>query len=399
MAEPEFGLAPMEGISELPFRLWVSQTAAPPFMTTPFLRATSTYPRAIPADFAPELDAYRDLVNYRLIPQVMASDPTDFIRTARLWLETAAFVDLNAGCPSPNPISGGAGSGLLREAGCLTTFMRRAADALPAGRFSLKMRTGFDHTELFEQQLSGLKGLPLARLTVHGRTRRDRYDGNARWDLIDLAARTLSVPVVASGDIVSRESWAKRSHFADHIEAVIVGRGALRCPWIFHELRGSPMPSFPLELLELSLGCLGLLLEAHHAEAPALDSLIRSGCFRSSSGFDLEAWSELYARCSATLRGSFCPPRELSFARPIMGRLKMLWNSLRSSLPEPFFAPEILRASDFPAWVSAFHQLWDEGAPLRFRHRADLDWLYTSSRQRPAAASVLAAAQQSFAQL
>lgn len=375
----------MEGISELAFRLWISQTSAPPFMSTPFLRATDTYPRTIPEDFAPELDAYREFVSYELIPQVMAADAQDFVRTARLLLDQAPFVDLNAGCPSPNPISGGAGSGLLRERERLGRFMGEIASALPPARFSLKMRTGFLDDSHFEEQLVALRSLPLARLTVHGRTRSDRYDGSARWDLISLAARSLPFPVVASGDIVSRLSWEKRRPEASAVHAVIVGRGALRCPWIFHELRGSEMSSFSSGLLTYSLGCLGLLIEAQRSAAPALDSLIRSSCFRSSCGFDLEAWQELYARCSRTLRGKIALPSELSFARPVMGRLKMLWNSLRSSLPEAFFAPELLRASDFPEWVAAFTRLGaDEAAgPLRFAHRPDLDWVYTSSRQKP----------------
>ncbi len=380
---PEFGLAPMEGISELPFRLWMSQTGAPAFMGTPFLRATDTYPKLIPSDFAPEIDRYRDCVSYRLIPQVMASQAEDFVRTARLFPAETAFVDLNAGCPSSNPISSGAGSGLLRERGRLRAFMEVVANSLPAERFSLKMRLGFDDSSSFEEQIEALAPLQLARLTIHGRTRKDRYDGLSRWDLISLAASRLSFPVVASGDIVSQASWEDRVPHSACIDSVIVGRGALRNPWIFRELRGEACPPISLRLLELSLASLGLLLEAHHTKNAKMDELLSSGVFLQSCGFDCAAWEELYARTSHVFRGEVCPLSELRFERAIIGRLKMLWNSFRSSLPEPFFAPTLLRASDFPEWIATFPSLWESDRPLALAHRADLDWLYTSSRKRP----------------
>ncbi|MDQ3232380.1 MAG: tRNA-dihydrouridine synthase family protein, partial [Pseudobdellovibrionaceae bacterium] len=200
-----FGLAPMEGVSELPFRLWLAQVSAPAFSSTPFLRATDTFPAQIPIDFAAELTREWD-VPYQLIPQVMTADPDDFVRTARLLLSHAEFVDLNCGCPSPNPVSGGAGSSLLKDPALFVGFAERMADALPAQSFSIKMRTGFDDTAAFDVLTHGLRSVPLKQLTVHGRTRRDRYDGSSRWDLIQKAAEQLPCSVVGSGDILGVDS-------------------------------------------------------------------------------------------------------------------------------------------------------------------------------------------------
>ncbi len=231
-----FCLAPMEGVSDWPFRLWFSQTSAPSFMGTPFLRATDTFPKALPETFAPELHRYQ--APYHLIPQVMASEARDFVRTARLFLESGAdFVDLNCGCPSPNPVSGGAGSSLLKSSEIFLNFIQAVADELPPASFSVKMRTGFNDANLFASLIEGLKDLPLKQLTVHGRTRSDRYDGQARWDLIQHAQESLPFPVVASGDLVSWESWTQKQAQYPGIKKVIVGRGALRNPWIFEELR------------------------------------------------------------------------------------------------------------------------------------------------------------------
>lgn len=384
----EFGLAPMEGVSELPFRLWIGQTSAPPFASTPFLRATDSYPRLIPSEFAPELDTYRDFVSYSLIPQVMASRPEDFVRTARLFLERDAWVDLNAGCPSPNPISGGAGSGLLKDPLHFTNFMQSIADGLPPGRFSLKMRTGFEDTSHFFTLLDALKNLPLQRLTIHGRTRRDRYDHSSRWDLIAAASEQLNIPVVASGDIVSYPSWLERAPLAGKLKSVIIGRGALRNPWIFSELRSGASQSLTLASLKHSLACLGLWFEAFHINPSGLDALIRSGCFRSAALCDDAHWEELYKRSVKTLRGNVLRLDDLDFERAIMGRLKMVWNYFRSSLPQPFFSPQLLRASHFNEWITAWGTMWDEQQPLPLVHTRGLDWLYTSSRKKDDVPSV-----------
>ena len=383
--DPTFGLAPMEGVSELPFRLWISQTSAPAFACTPFLRATDSYPRLIPETFAPELDSYRELVSYRLVPQVMAARAEDFVRTARLLLDSAPFIDLNAGCPSPNPISGGAGSGLLRDPQHFAAFMSHVAEELPASRFSLKMRIGFDHTDYFHTYLDALKTIPLAQLTIHGRTRRDRYDGHSRWDLIAAASHLLSVPVVGSGDVVSIESWraCQRRVAATRIERVIIGRGALRNPWIFAELREGQRQNLSIEVLSLSMACLGLWFEAFHLCPDRLDVLVRSGCFRGVCGTDAASWREMYQRSVLTLRGQHLTLSELHFERPIMGRLKMVWNSFRSSLPPQFFSPQLLRTTAFAEWVKAWSEWIPAGQLFAVGHRDEWDWLYTSSRIKP----------------
>lgn len=375
-----FGLAPMEGVSELAFRLWMSQTSAPTFMSTPFLRVTDTYPRALAPTFCPELDRYRGATTYELIPQLMAAQPHDFVRTARLMLNIAPFVDLNAGCPSPNPISGGAGSGLLRDPERFLGFMQHLADELPPQRFSLKMRTGFEDTDAFESMIRGLAAIPLRQLTIHGRTRRDRYDHHSRWDLIQRAAQALPYPVVASGDIVSGKSWQDRAHH--DIGRVIIGRGALRNPWIFQELREQKPVDIDREILLLAMAVFGLLLEAELHAPETLDRLVLEGFFLAQAGTSRSAWQALYDHVARQLLRP-CAPRDLPFDRVTLGRLKMLWNSLRSSLPAPFFAPELLRAKSFSEWVDAWRTLWPDDTPLPLRHESSWDWLYTSSRKRP----------------
>jgi tRNA-dihydrouridine synthase len=381
-----FGLAPMEGVSELPFRLWIAQVSAPAFSSTPFLRATDTYPAQLPLDFAAELMRAWD-VGYQLIPQVMASEPKDFVRTAQLLLPAADFVDLNCGCPSPNPVSGGAGSSLLKDPAHFLGFAERLADSLPAQSFSIKMRTGFDDTQQFDELTSGLRPLPLRQLTVHGRTRRDRYDGQSRWDLIQRAAEQLPCPVVGSGDIRSAASLEDIRTAAPDVSRFIVGRGALRNPWIFMELRNQEPVVIRRSLLQKVVASFALLTELgmdHQIER--LEPLVKKGLWQNTAGNSGQAWAALYEELSTAYAGRIVAFKDLEVDRITLGRVKMVWNYLRSSLPDAYFEPLLLRSKSLGELLSGLTRLDPADEAFTIGHRPKWDWLFTSSRQKPGSA-------------
>lgn len=378
-----FGLAPMEGVSELPFRLWIAQVSAPAFSSTPFLRATDTYPAQLPLDFAAEVMRAWD-VGYQLVPQVMASEPKDFVRTAQLLLPAADFVDLNCGCPSPNPVSGGAGSSLLKDPAHFLGFAERLADSLPAQSFSIKMRTGFDDAMLFDELTSGLRPLPLKQLTVHGRTRRDRYDGQSRWDLIQRAAEQLTCPVVGSGDILSAASFHEIAAAAPSVSRFIVGRGALRNPWIFMELRNQEPVVIRRSLLQKVVASFALLTELgmdHRIEK--LEPLVKKGLWQDSAGNRGQAWAALYEELCTVYAGKIVAFKDLEVDRITLGRVKMVWNYLRSSLPDPYFEPLLLRSKSLGELLTGLTRLDPADEAFTIRHRPEWDWLFTSTRQKP----------------
>lgn len=386
-SQPTYGLAPMEGVSELPFRLWIAQMSNPAFASTPFLRATDTYPAQLPLDFAAEVTREWD-VNYQLVPQVMAAEPKDFVRTAQLLLPQAEFVDLNCGCPSPNPVSGGAGSSLLKDSAHFLGFAERLADALPAQSFSIKMRTGFDDTKLFDELTAGLSILPLRQLTIHGRTRRDRYDGFSRWDLIQRAAERLPCPVVGSGDILSHSSMSAIQVTAPAVSRYIVGRGALRNPWIFMELRDEKPVVIRRSLLQKVMASFALLTElGMDHQVDRLEPLVKKGLWQTSAGNSGQAWTAVYEELCMAQAGKILAFKDLSVDRITLGRVKMVWNYLRSSLPPAYFEPLLLRSKSLGELLSGLTRLDPADDAFPIMHRPEWDWLFTSTRQKPADAS------------
>ncbi|MCX6110079.1 MAG: tRNA-dihydrouridine synthase family protein [Proteobacteria bacterium] len=390
----------MEGVSNLPMRLWWHLASAPSALATPFLRVTATFPgSALPRSFCPELTELRSYLPYPLVPQLMAADSADFVRAAPLILTVSPFVELNAGCPSPTCVGKGAGSSLLRQGDEFHSFVGELQQGLGAKSVAVKMRTGFQSPEEFSHLISGLSDYALARLTVHGRTRPQRYSGQARWDLIAAASTSLATAVVASGDVVGQASLDQRLTTAPQVAGVLVGRGALRNPWIFQELRTGAPVRLSFTALRYALISHALLHELYQDDMDRLFELCKSGLFSRSCSTDEEAWRQLQATLAKAVYGADHPgfaegaqqDHLWPLARQSMGRLKMLWNYLRSSLPPVFFAPTLLRSNSLEAFLDHLGRLYAEHrnqgglAELELAHQATWDWLYSGEKQQQAA--------------
>ena len=392
-------LAPMEGVTNFPMRAWLHLAAAPAALATPFLRVTATFPnaRGLPPGFVPELvELPSGERPYAVVPQMMATEPDDFLRAADLFLTRGApFVELNAGCPSPTCVGKGAGSSLLQDPDDFHAFVRRLAAALGPERVAVKMRTGFAGDDELPRLVSGLAPLPLARVTVHGRTRPAGYKGLARWDLIEHTARLCRAPVYASGDVVDGASLAARLAQAPSVQGVLVGRGALRNPWVFQELRTGESVALTPRALLAAIAAYALLHELHAERADELVRLVRAGLLAAPCGTAAAAWEQVYRTAAAAL-GVAAPdlaagPLEgtLALSRHTMGRAKLLWNYLRSSLPTAFFAPQLMRAADLGTLLAGIRRLAapELEAPQPLRHEPGLDWLYSGSGRRAPEAS------------
>ncbi len=389
-ARPHISVAPMEGVTTFPMRLWLQMTAAPRAMTSPFLRVTRAFPEdALPDTFIPELMQLRGALPYSLIPQFITGEPLQFLRAAELIPHAIAPVlELNCGCPSPNSLGRYAGSGMLREPEFFARSLENLCAELGNGRLAVKMRLGIDDDAEFPALLDALASLPLARLTVHARTRADGYRGQARWTAVQTAAERTQTPVLASGDIWGLESWQRLQKTAPLLAGAMVGRGLLRNPWIFTELESGQTTRIDGPTFLTALFCYALLQDIFLKDAQKLFQKVAKGRLGFFCGTDFAAWEKATVELTSLVFGvPFLPLKKNSLGMPNLSpvafsRLRFLWSYLRSSLPEPYAAPALMRCKkphDF------FDCLWDlieesESNEIEIKHQAEWDPHFAGQR-------------------
>lgn len=177
--------------------------------------------------------------------------------TRELGRRGAHRIDLNCGCPAKRVTKRGAGSSLLREPSVLFHVVRTMVES---GHGSLrppitvKMRSGFDNVDLFLDNVRAVEEAGAAAITIHPRTKAQHYLGSADWSLIQKAKTITSVPIVGNGDITTVELAVEMLETTG-CDALMIGRGAVRNPWLFHEvrarLRGQPTPPRTLHDIQL----------------------------------------------------------------------------------------------------------------------------------------------------
>lgn len=229
---PLLALAPMQDITDLAFwRLLGAYGGADVYFTEYFrVHATSTLDRSI-------LESITENPTGRpVIAQMIGNDIPALVRTARQLQEhPIAGIDLNLGCPAPVVYRKCAGGGLLREPARVDAILGALRDAVQT-RFSVKTRLGFDSPAMFADLLAVFAKHRLDFVTVHGRTVSERYRSEVHYEYIAEAAATLPCPVLANGNVSS----ARKAHeilAATGTRGLMIGRGAIRNPWIFQQIR------------------------------------------------------------------------------------------------------------------------------------------------------------------
>lgn len=196
-----------------------------------------------------------------VIAQVMGNEPQLVAQTAaRLASMGAPGVDLNFGCPVKAVNRREAGAALLKDPQRVESICRAVRAAVPGDTaFGVKVRLGWDDDAGLCELARRIEGAGADWLTVHGRTRRDGYRGQADWQAIGRARQAVAIPVVANGDLTRMaqlDACAKQSGCT----AFMIGRGVLGRPDIFHQLRGLRAPGDSAELLATTLEAYALAL-------------------------------------------------------------------------------------------------------------------------------------------
>jgi len=171
-----------------------------------------------------------------VVAQMIGNDIPSLVRTAKeLEQLPIVAVDLNLGCPAPVVYRKCAGGGLLREPQQVDSILGALRDAISI-RFTVKTRLGFDSPAVFDALLPIFAKHRIDLLTVHGRTVAEGYRSEVHYDYIARAVHELPFPVLANGNIHSAAK-ADRVLAETGARGLMIGRGAIRNPWLFHQIR------------------------------------------------------------------------------------------------------------------------------------------------------------------
>lgn len=224
-------LAPMAGVTDLPFRLLCKEQGAG-LLCMEMISAKAILYKNKNTEELMSIDSRENPVSL----QLFGSDPDIMAGIAR-QIEDRPFdiLDINMGCPVPKIVNNGEGSALMKNQRLAGEIIRKCVDAIKKP-VTVKIRKGFDDDHVNAVEMAKIaEDAGAAAVAVHGRTRQQYYSGKADWDIIRQVKEAVSIPVIGNGDLLCAEDVIAMQEQTG-CDGFMIARGAQGNPWIFQQI-------------------------------------------------------------------------------------------------------------------------------------------------------------------